>query len=198
MITVPIVTPDGDLILAGGTPENNYKPFATVWLYHFATPSTEADRTASACIGIWFAVAVAGLAALAYIIVYIRRRRNSNVADESEPLSDKTSELMERISRLMDEERLYLRSDLKVQDIAVRLNTNNSYVSECINSVRGLSFSQFVNACPVRHAQELLRQQPDMKTATVATTSGFSTEASFFRNFKAVTGMTPREWLASL
>jgi YesN/AraC family two-component response regulator len=84
-----------------------------------------------------------------------------------------------------------------LQDVAVRLNTNSSYVSECINSVRSQSFSQFVNTYRVSHAQELLRQQPDMKTATVATNSGFSTEASFFRNFKVVTGMTPREWVGN-
>lgn len=101
---------------------------------------------------------------------------------------------MERISQLMDREKLYLRSDLKLQDVAVALQTNSSYVSECINSLRGQSFSQFVNTYRVSHAQELLRRQPDIKTTIVATDSGFSTEASFFRNFKAVTGMTPREW----
>jgi len=61
----------------------------------------------------------------------------------------------------------------------------------------GQSFSQFANTYRVRHAQELLRQQPDVKTAAVAANSGFSTEVSFFRNFKAVTGMTPREWLGN-
>ena len=102
---------------------------------------------------------------------------------------------MERISQLMDQEKLYLRSDLKLQDVAVALQTNSSYVSECINSLRSQSFSQFVNTYRVHHAQELLCRQPDIKTSIVATESGFSTEASFFRNFKAVTGMTPREWL---
>jgi transcriptional regulator GlxA family with amidase domain len=34
-----------------------------------------------------------------------------------------------------------------------------------------------------------------MKTASIATASGFSSEASFFRNFKAIAGMTPREWI---
>lgn len=110
--------------------------------------------------------------------------------------NDAPTELMERICRLMDEERLYLRNGLKVQDVAVRLNTNSNYVSKCISSISNQSFSQFVNTFRVRHAQELLRQRPNMKTAIIATESGFSNEASFFRNFKAVTNMTPREWLA--
>ena len=102
---------------------------------------------------------------------------------------------MKRICKVMDEEQLFLRNDLKLQDVAVRLSTNSSYVSECINSVCGQSFSQFVNTYRIRYAQQLLCRQTDVKIATVFSESGFSSEATFFRNFKAVTGMTPREWL---
>lgn len=219
-IAVPIVTPDGDLILAGGSPDDNYKPYASVWLYHFATPAPEAVKASTGVVGLWIAIVAIILAVFSYII-YNRHRRDDVTACAGEVATDagevgvangetsmqedvmaaesgKTAELMERICQLMDEEQLYLHSDLKVQDVAVRLNTNSSYVSECINSVSSQSFSQFVNTFRVRHAQELLRQHPDMKTATVSVASGFSTEASFFRNFKAVTGMTPREWLTSI
>ena len=207
-ITTPVVTPDGDLLLAGGIPGDNYKPLADVWLYHFGTEAAAAATSWQAWP--WAAVfAALSVAFLAYII-YTRRRSRQTVTetdtelppaavqgDTSQP-DAKAAELMERISRLMDQDRLYLRSDLKVQDVAVALQTNSSYVSECINSLRGQSFSQFVNTCRVRHAQELLRRQPDLKTTIVAIESGFSTEASFFRNFKAVAGMTPREWLTTL
>ena len=222
-ITIPIVTPDGDLILAGGHPNTNYKPLAEVWLYRFATtPQTAATGWTP---WVWTLPAILISAMLAYLFIYLRRRRKQTALSIStpEPLNDQTTnplndqttnplndqttkrpndqsvaELMERISQLMDEERLYLHSDLKLQDVAVRLNTNSGYVSECINTMRGLSFSQFVNTYRVSQAQELLRQQPDLKAANVATASGFSTESSFFRNFKLITGMTPREWLGSL
>lgn len=207
-ITTPVVTPDGDLLLAGGIPGDNYKPLADVWLYHFGTEAAAAATSWQAWP--WAAVfAALSVAFFAYIICTRRRSRQTVTetdtelppaavqGDTSQP-DAKAAELMERISRLMDQDRLYLRSDLKVQDVAVALQTNSSYVSECINSLRGQSFSQFVNTCRVRHAQELLRRQPDLKTTIVAIESGFSTEASFFRNFKAVAGMTPREWLTTL
>ena len=202
-ITIPVVTPGGDIILAGGNPNNNYKPLSTVWLYHFGTTPKSASRST-----LYFTLltALAVVALFTYIIIYKRRRRKRSI-DNIPPPTDQatkqtsdqaTANLMERICRLMDEEQLYLRSDLRLQDVAVHLSTNSSYVSECINNVSNQSFSQFVNTYRVRHAQELLRQQPDMKTATIATNSGFSTETSFFRNFKTVTGMTPREWVASV
>ncbi|MCR4603674.1 MAG: helix-turn-helix domain-containing protein [Prevotella sp.] len=202
-ITIPVVTPDGDLLLAGGIPGDNYKPLVDVWLYHFGTESA-AVVVASRQVWLWAAVfAVLFMAFLAYIIYILGCRQTvaetelpPTAAQADAPQSDaKAAELMERISLLMDREQLYLRSDLKLQDVAVALQTNSSYVSECINSLRDQSFSQFVNTYRVHHAQELLRSQHDLKTTIVATESGFSTEASFFRNFKAVTGMTPREWL---
>ena len=207
-ITIPVVTPDGDLLMVGGILGDNYKPLADVWLYHFTTEPAAAALT-SRQVWLWTVGIVVLFALLIYI--YIRLRSSRVVAPQTEqppaaaqagaaqaniPLIDtKAAELMERISQLMGQEQLYLRSDLKVQDVAVALQTNSSYVSECINSLRGQSFSLFVNTYRVRHAQELLRQNPSMKTAIVAMSSGFTTEASFFRNFKAVTGMTPREWL---
>ena len=184
---------------------NNYKPLASVWLYHFATTlPTAADSGMSLWLMVGIAVAVAVF--LASLIVYLRRRKQTTADDVTvvddvtaeDPIDGKTIELMERIRTLMEEEHLYLRTDLKLQDVAVRLRTNSSYVSECINSVCGQTFSQFINEFRVRHAQELLRQQPDMKIVAITSASGFSTEASFFRNFKTVTGMTPREWVASL
>jgi AraC-like DNA-binding protein len=39
-----------------------------------------------------------------------------------------------------------------------------------------------------------MRDHPDMRLAEVADESGFSNEQSFFRSFKARTGLTPGEW----
>ena len=203
-VAIPVLTPDGDLILAGGIPNDNYKPLSSVWRYHFATPKPTA---AFAGLPVWL---LAGLAVLlagmsAYIILYIRRRKKRtgdevSVAEDSGDVNltdGKAAELMERIGLLMAEEHLYLRTDLRLKDVAASLHTNSSYVSESINTMCGKTFSQFVNELRVRHAQELMRQQPDMKMVAITSASGFTSETSFFRNFKAVTGMTPREWGAS-
>lgn len=195
-ITIPIVTPEGNLLVVGGIPGDNFKPLANVWLYHFAT---EPPSLASSWpLWMW---ALLGLAIAATIvsIIYIFSNRSRSAAPVTPiVLAPKNLELMERINQLMEQEQFYLHSNLKLQDVAVRLQTNSTYVSECINSVCGQTFSQFVNTYRVRYAQELLRRQPEMKTSVVATESGFNTEASFFRNFKAVTGMTPREWITDL
>ncbi len=101
---------------------------------------------------------------------------------------------MSRICELMEREKPYLNSDLKIADIASMLAVNRYYISDCINSARGCSFSQFVNTYRTEHAKQLLLTRPDIKLSEVWVSSGFSTERTFLRNFKAITGMTPSEF----
>lgn len=109
---------------------------------------------------------------------------------------DQASELlMSRICHLMEHDRLFLRSKLKISDIAALLGSNSHYVSECIKAHRACPFSQFINQYRIAYAKQLMQAWPDKKIAAVAIESGFANEMSFFRNFKQVEGVTPREWL---
>ena len=87
-------------------------------------------------------------------------------------------------------------SELKVTDIAAALGSNRRFISDCINSQRGCSFTQFINGYRIDHAKRILRQDPNKKIADVYMEAGFANEQSFFRTFKAITGMTPSEWKA--
>ena len=103
--------------------------------------------------------------------------------------------LLQSACELMEREKLYLDKNLRISDMATILKTNTSYLSDCINKEQGRSFSQFVNNYRVNHAIELMRQHPGEKLSNVALASGFANDTSFFRSFKGITGMTPREWL---
>ena len=59
------------------------------------------------------------------------------------------------------------------------------------------SFSQFVNGYRIEYAKRVLRSQPDTKVTSLYLSAGFSSEQSFYRNFKSFTGMTPKDWIAS-
>lgn len=112
-----------------------------------------------------------------------------------EPLSTiADTQLMQRITILMEEKQLFKVSDLKVSDIANELRTNARYVSDCIKNSTNYSFTQYVNSYRIQHAQQLMRDFPDQKISTIYIDSGFTNETTFFRAFKAITGMTPKDW----
>ena len=195
-ITIPVVTPEGDLILAGGIQKDNYKPVSAVWLHHFATRPTpdpsllrEGSEVAVSLLRKWSGVAVVvaiAIAVLAYIyMVHRKKRPERQVSDD---------ELMERILQLIEEDNRYLKN-LRQSDIAAELGVSVAAITECISNNRGCTLAQLLAEYRVRHAQKLITDNPELKLAVIIAKSGFTSESTFFRTFKAVTGKSPKEWL---
>jgi AraC-like DNA-binding protein len=138
------------------------------------------------------------------VVVWIFRSRKPHLPVDTNAAEDSTSEtsnksgeeLMARICEQVEQRKMYLDCSLKVADVAAVVGTNSRYVSDCIKALRGCTFTQFVNNYRIEQGKRLLLQQPDAKITSVALQSGFANETSFFRTFKSMTGMTPREWVA--
>ena len=109
-----------------------------------------------------------------------------------------TSELLQRIRQLVEEEQLYLKPDLKIVDLVVKLHSNRSYVYNAINREMGISFSDYINGLRVQHACRLIQADHSLLMQHVADQSGFMSMASFYRNFKTVMGLGPKEYLQNL
>ena len=112
---------------------------------------------------------------------------------ESEPMAEDCgySELLEKIRKLMSEEKLYLYPNLKVSDLAMRLNSNRNYVYNAINVEMGISFSDYINGQRIDYASQLLEAHPEMSINDVMIKSGFTSTSAFYRNFKKFRGITP-------
>lgn len=197
----PVLTPDGDLVVTGGITDDNFAPFASVWLLH--TGERKAAAMAEAQPRKVWPWLLCGLLAVAVVIVIIAKRHGqtqtmpievTETEPEPMPQQESNNELMTRITQLIEEKRLYLNPELKVTDVAEALGTNRNVVSACINA-QGRTFNQLVNDYRLQHAKKLLQQMPDIKISTAGMESGFANEVTFFRVFKDATGMTPKEWV---
>ena len=207
---IPVLTADGNLILAGGIALGGtyFTPTSAVWLFPVGqrTDSEAADSGNKSLSG-WMWILLAALIILALIawILYRTRRNRPDETRESssngptEPVpASPANQLMQRIEALMEEQRLYLNSDLKMGDVASQLGVHQNEVSACINNSKGYSFSQFVNNYRVVYAQQQLREHPEKKMSQVGMESGFANDTTFYRVFKTITGLTPSEWLSSV
>ena len=203
-ITFTLMTADGDLMMVGGVPtQNNFKPTTATRLLH-VSPHAQAAK-AGLPWWLWVFVILPIVALTALLFVLLRRRKSTTMIETpavapSEEIQETPdagmgySELMHRICQVMAEQQLYLNPNLKIADIASALGSSRTVISNCINSQRDCSFPQFVNAYRIAHAQRLLHDQPDLKISEVGMASGFSSEASFYRIFKTITGTTPTDW----
>lgn len=112
---------------------------------------------------------------------------------ESEPVPEDCaySELLEKIRKLMSEEKLYLYPNLKVSDLARLLNSNRNYIYNAINVEMGISFSDYINSQRIDYASQLLKAHPELSINDVMFKSGFTSTSAFYRNFKKFKGITP-------
>ena len=115
------------------------------------------------------------------------------IIPESAPASKQEKPLIERIEEVVTKRQLYLRHNLKISDVAAELCTNRLYVSTAINEEMGISFSDYINRKRVNYAIHLMRTNPQMTIYEIADLSGFSSDKSFYRNFKNITGKSPKE-----
>lgn len=192
----PVLTPDGNLVVVGGNIDNNFEVLSSVWLLRMSDKPDALMAGTSHVRTLWWIFAALLLAAVAFFFI-MRRRKATPAPQETatkETPDGSTDELMDRISELMEKERLYLNPELKVGDVADALGVSRNAVSVCINSHQGCSFSQYVNDYRLQHAKRLLSETPDMKISAVGLESGFANERTFFRAFKSATDMTPKEW----
>lgn len=195
-LTTPVMMDDGNLMLTGIKPvvmhNANFTPTAQVWLLCFGSKDGSAP-TKSVSSWLWVFLALAIVAIL--VLIYLRQHRTVKQTVDSKGIA-MNDELMMRISQIMEEQRLYLNSKLRISDLAALLGVSQNYISACINTQKGCSFSTFINGYRIDYAKQLLISQPDMKISHVATESGFTNEQTFHTNFKQITGLTPRQWLS--
>lgn len=205
---IPVLTEEGNLILAGGIALGGtyFTPTSAVWLFPIGhRADSEAADTGNEVHRYWIWILLTALIILALIawILFrtnrIRRTRELSSNESTEPVpASPANQLMQRIEALMEEQHLYLNSDLKMGDVAAKLGVHQNEVSACINNCKGYSFSQFINGYRVTYAQQLLRDHPEKKMAQVGLESGFANDTTFYRVFKSITGLTPSEWLSSV
>ena len=192
---MPLLTPEGNLLIVGGLTEgSNYTPSSAVWLLRVG-----GEPEAASGKGYWMWILL-GIIVLAAILWTIRWRKQKPTSAISEPVAtpeaaeEDIPQLMQRINDIMESQKLYKNSELKLSDLANAVGSNRRAVSDCINSQAGNSFNQYVNTFRTEHAKRIIRQYPDRKLSDIYVESGFANETSFFRTFKALTGMTPKEW----
>ncbi|MGL5787201.1 MAG: helix-turn-helix domain-containing protein [Bacteroidales bacterium] len=90
---------------------------------------------------------------------------------------------------------LYLKQNLRIDDVALLLNSNRTYVSAMINEFYNTNFSNCINRIRIEHAKKILIESPDIKQDQIALMCGFQNASSFNRVFKQIEAVPPRTWL---
>lgn len=100
------------------------------------------------------------------------------------------------ISRIINEINSRITEPLPLTEVARAIGYSANYLSHCIKSSVGMNYSAFLSCLRCEIAKERLSETED-SVLSVALECGFGSERNFHRQFKALTGKTPREYRAA-
>lgn len=107
------------------------------------------------------------------------------------------AQLVADLHTVFEEDKVFLRPDIHIEDVAKMLYTNRTYVTRLMRQEYGLSFIEYVNISRIQHSQGLL-YSTDLTLDDIAEKSGFQSTSNYCRAFKRYIGTTPLAWKKSL
>lgn len=103
------------------------------------------------------------------------------------------------LETLMINDRLYLNSNLTLNDVAERLRIHPRTLSLVLKHSFQKNFFDFVNGYRIQHAQNIIKNDNSNKTLfEVLLDSGFNSKSVFNAAFKKHTGITPTVYKSSI
>lgn len=106
-------------------------------------------------------------------------------------------QLLDRISKVMDEVGVISETDFSVERLARLVESNSKYVSQVINETYGKNFNSLLGEVRVRQACQRLcdeDQYGNLTIEAIAEGLGFKSRSNFVTVFKRVTGLTPSDY----
>lgn len=125
----------------------------------------------------------------------VAKEKNTEPAWSNEQLAQAAQVLLAG----MEKDRLFLNADLDLTELARATGLPAKLISATLNQHLNNSFSQFINEYRVTEFKKRILQ-PDaaeLTLAGIAASCGFSSQATFQRIFKQITGVTPTEYKKS-
>ncbi len=117
----------------------------------------------------------------------VAKYKNSGLTTEA------SHSLLQKLDKLMDQEKLYRDPALSLEILASRLHASKHHVSQIINAHRNANFFEYLNHLRIEEAKRLLAEttRDDLHVIEVAYAVGFNNKVSFNTVFKKTTGLTP-------
>jgi len=113
---------------------------------------------------------------------------------------EETQRFIQSLDALMREEKLYLDSELSLNDLSEKMALSVHQLSELINQGHSLNFNDYINQFRVEEFKKLLLQSrfANDTLLSVAFEAGFNSKTTFNTSFKKFTGLTPSQYKRSL
>jgi AraC-like DNA-binding protein len=111
-------------------------------------------------------------------------------------LPETVDQVLPKLTRLMQEEKVFLDPDLSLQKLSQHLHVHYNHLSQIINEHMGKSFNDYINSYRIEEARKKLADPAESQKTVleIAYDTGFYSKSVFNTAFKKFTGMTPSQY----
>lgn len=108
--------------------------------------------------------------------------------------------ILEKINKALDEDKIYLNSELMLSDLSESIGYSSRKVSQVINEMIQKSFFELINSYRIEAAKSKFIESKDKKLTIleVMYSVGFNSKSSFNTQFKKHMGQTPSQFIKSI
>lgn len=117
----------------------------------------------------------------------LREKKNTVVPDCPYPFSD-------HLRNVMEKEKLFLNPKLQITDVAAKIHTNRTYLSDYLNKYMTTTFYDYVNSFRIDMACGLLVNERKQTLEQIAEECGFNSLSTFSRSFSKIKQCSPSEY----
>lgn len=118
------------------------------------------------------------------------------VFESVEAMDDMSEKLLQKLQKSMEQDKLYLKPELSIQDLARELGTNKTTLSHVINVYLHQNFSSLLNSYRIKESIDLLSDPKffQEKMEVIGEMCGYSSRQVFHKAFKKEMGITPNHF----
>ncbi|EKJ86722.1 response regulator receiver domain-containing protein [Leptospira meyeri] len=120
---------------------------------------------------------------------YLRKNKT-----KSRLLKVNIDQLQNRLSQLMEVEKIYQNEDLSLEVLAKELELHPRQLSEFLNDKKQITFSSFLHSHRIKEAKNLLTKYPNKNVSEIGFEVGYKSLSSFYDAFKKEEKITASEF----
>ncbi len=141
------------------------------------------------------------------IFLFVSRRKTNNLLSDVQDqgryankkiANEHANNLTERLKKIITEEELYKNPDLKLNDLARKINVSAHQLSQLLNDNLNKSFATYINEYRINEACELIANDSLIKLEAIGYEVGFNSKSTFYATFKKLKNTTPTLYKESL
>ncbi|MDN5204656.1 helix-turn-helix domain-containing protein [Fulvivirgaceae bacterium BMA10] len=128
--------------------------------------------------------------------VEVKRPKEDSI--EKIPTTEEKS-LFERINGEVNDGKLYTNADLSLRVLSEAMDISEKKLSYLINTCTQTNYYTYINTFRIAEFKRLaaLEDSKNLSILGIAQNAGFSSKSTFYKAFKELEGITPREYLSN-